>query len=109
MVQRIRVAPSRVTTRGARVIMPKVAAAIYQTAEYRDWRWAVIARSGGRCQDPQCADPMRETRLYADHVVELRDGGAPFDISNGMARCGSCHTRKTLEERARRMGRRGRG
>lgn len=78
----------------------------YSTPEHRAWRAAVIAKAGGRCQDPECATPGRGARLFADHVVELRDGGAAADPANGMARCGACHTRKTIAERAKRMARR---
>jgi len=87
---------------------PKQADPIYGTPEYRAWRATVIRRAGGRCQDPDCRTPARAAgqRLYADHVVELKDGGAPFDPANGLARCASCHTRKTAEERAKRMARR---
>jgi 5-methylcytosine-specific restriction protein A len=101
---KISAAKPRIATRAPRLASPKVAASIYQTAEYREWRRSVIGRSGGHCQDPACADPMRSTRLFADHVVELRDGGAPFDVVNGLARCGAYHSKKTLAERARRMG-----
>ena len=37
------------------------------------------------------------TRLFADHIVELRDGGNPFELANGQALCGSCHTIKTMQ------------
>ena len=36
-------------------------------------------------------------------VLFEEDGGAPFDVMNGRALCGSCHTRKTAAARARRM------
>lgn len=77
----------------------------YHTREYKQWREVVIALSGGRCQDPahEPARPREGITLFADHVVELKDGGAPYDPFNGMARCGACHTTKTLGERARRM------
>ncbi len=89
---------------------PKEAAPIYQTSEYERWRAAVIARAGGRCQDRKCKDPLRTgIRLFADHIVELKDGGAPFDVSNGLARCGSCHSRKTAIERVHRQRRLGGG
>ena len=102
---KIRAAKPRIATKAQRLRPPaKVAASIYATAQYRDWRAAVIRRSGGYCQDPLCADPLRSTRLFADHITELRDGGEPFDLANGMVRCGACHQRKTLAERARRMG-----
>ena len=40
--------------------------------------------------------------MFADHIVELKDGGAPYDLNNGQCLCGSCHTRKTVAERVRR-------
>jgi 5-methylcytosine-specific restriction protein A len=103
----------RITTLGLRVgvldsnrvRMPdKTADPIYHTPEYDAWREAVIAKAHGRCQDPLCKYPHRRgIRLFADHIKELQDGGAPFDEANGLARCGSCHTRKTAEVRAMRM------
>ena len=80
--------------------MPKQAAAHYLTPEHKAWRSAVVARAGGCCQ----ACGRSGVRLYADHVVELRDGGAPLDPSNGQALCGACHTRKTAAARAVRQG-----
>lgn len=84
---------------------PKRADDIYLTPEYQEWRTIVIEQSGGRCQDKEHEghNPMG-VRLYADHIIELKDGGAPFDPRNGLARCASCHTKKTLRERQRRMG-----
>jgi hypothetical protein len=78
---------------------------IYSSAAHRRWRDEILRRAGGRCQDPACRTPDRATRIYADHIVELKDGGA-FDLSNGLGRCGSCHTRKTLMARAARARRR---
>ena len=105
MRQQIRAAPSRVATRDTRAVKPppKTRASIYGTLEYKAWRAEIMRRSRGRCEDPGCAAPYETGRLFADHVVELRDGGAPFDPANGLARCGACHTRKTAAERARRM------
>lgn len=82
---------------------PKQAAPIYSTPEYAAWRRAVIARAAGRCQRPGCG--REGVRLFADHVVELQDGGDPFDVTNGQALCGSCHTAKTAAERAKRQRR----
>jgi hypothetical protein len=85
---------------------PKQTESIYSTPEFRAWRGRVIARANGRCQDPQHQGSHGGGRLYADHIKELKDGGAPFDDSNGMARCASCHTRKTVNSRlARHAGR----
>ena len=86
-------------TPGARV-QPKVADDWYATPEHREWRRAVIARSGGVCQ--KCG---RGGRLFADHIVEIADGGARLDLANGQALCGSCHTTKTAAARAARRSR----
>lgn len=79
---------------------PKVAAPIYGTPEYAEWRRVVIARAHGHCQSRGCI--RSGVRLFADHIVELKDGGAPFDPRNGQALCGSCHTTKTARARAER-------
>ena len=71
----------------------------YLTPEHRAWRAAVIAAAGHRCQS--CGHTGG--RLFADHIRELRDGGAPLDLANGQALCGTCHARKTATARARRM------
>jgi 5-methylcytosine-specific restriction protein A len=106
-VTKIRAAPPRIATRAPRFAMKKVRASVYGTLEHREWSAEIIRRSGGCCQDPACAAPYRAgARLFADHVVELRDGGG-FSLENGLARCGSCHSRKTLAERARRLARKG--
>lgn len=81
--------------------MPKVAEAHYNTPAHREWRAAVIARANGHCQGKGCI--RTGVRLFADHIVELRDGGAPFDVTNGQALCGSCHTVKTVNARAARL------
>jgi 5-methylcytosine-specific restriction protein A len=79
---------------------PKQAERIYSTPEYKAWRERVIKRARGRCQGTGCG--RTGGRLFADHIVELKDGGAPFDDSNGQALCGSCHTAKTAMARAAR-------
>lgn len=107
----VKAAPPRLKTSASRKVSGGVARSekradpFYSTREYRDWRALVIALAGGQCQDPahDPAKPREDGRLFADHIQELRDGGAPLDPLNGMARCGACHTRKTLAERARRM------
>lgn len=78
----------------------KVKDAYYDTPQHREWSAAVVARAGGACQE--CG--RTGTRLFADHIVELQDGGKPDDLSNGQALCGSCHTRKTGLERRTRIG-----
>ena len=76
----------------------KTAAPHYQTSEHREWSRRVIARAGGACQ--HCG--RKGVRLFADHIRELKDGGAPFDLGNGAAICGSCHTTKTARVKRQR-------
>ena len=84
---------------------PKQADKVYHTPEYRAWREAVIARAGRRCQavddhGRRCWKAEPGHRMFADHIMELRDGGEPFDLSNGQCLCGSHHVAKTASARA---------
>ena len=103
---RVKIAPPRLKAADSRRVKPeeKRALPIYSTSEYRVWRAEVIRRSGGQCQDPtHDLNRARSGKLYADHVQELRDGGAPIDPRNGLARCASCHERKTIAARVARL------
>ncbi len=74
----------------------------YNTPEHRTWRARVINRAHGVCQ--RCKQPVPHGhRLFADHIIELRDGGAPHDPNNGQALCYRCHSVKTLEAIAARL------
>ncbi len=94
----------RLHAAGPRVrVPPKVVDPHYQSDEHKAWRSAVIRRAAGRCQGPGCG--RTGDRLFADHIVELKDGGAAFDLDNGQALCGTCHTIKTARARkARQQG-----
>ena len=82
-------------------VPPKTADPWYLTPEHRAWAKAVVDRAG-RCED--CG--RTGTRLFADHVVEIKDGGAKLDAANGRARCGACHSAKTARVRAARHSQR---
>lgn len=41
--------------------------------------------------------------MFADHIKEVRDGGAPYDLMNGQCLCGRHHTIKTTQARAARL------
>lgn len=102
----LRTARPRIATADQRTARepPKVAHDHYASPEHKAWRAAVIARAGGRCQGAVCEKAHRTGyRLFADHITELRDGGAALDPANGMALCGACHTTKTIAARAKRM------
>jgi hypothetical protein len=101
---RMRTLGSRVGVADTRTVRPfvlvKQVDPHYSTPEHRRWREAVTARAAGRCE--KCG--RSDGRLFADHIVELADGGAPFALSNGQALCGSCHSTKTATERQGRAG-----
>lgn len=81
---------------------PKQADPYYLSDTHRAWVALVRRKAGYRCEKCGCQDPP----LYADHVIELRDGGSPTDPFNGQLLCSRCHTIKTNRERAKRMNRR---
>ncbi|MGE3743436.1 MAG: HNH endonuclease signature motif containing protein [Geminicoccaceae bacterium] len=53
---------------------------------------------------PGCGRADR--RMIVDHIVELKDGGAPLARNNLRLTCFACHASKTIAERAKRMARR---
>jgi hypothetical protein len=92
-----------IDTRAARP-PPRVHEPFYWSREWRDLLDRIVAKRGRRCEDHNCKSPdLTNRRIFGDHMVEIRDGGAKLDESNVMLRCGSCHTRKTNVERAKRV------
>jgi 5-methylcytosine-specific restriction protein A len=83
---------------------PKSANKFYLSPEWIALRDRVRREAGGRCQAPGCG--RIEQRMYVDHRVELKDGGAPLDRRNVWLLCGSCHSLKTAAERVRRTAER---
>lgn len=104
---RIGIAPPRIPTADSRRAPPtRTVDPIYYSREWRTLIARIIKGRGRRCEDPAHSgahDP--KARLFGDHIVELRDGGEPLEPSNVMLRCGSCHTRKTIEVRSQRARR----
>ena len=70
----------------------------YNSKEHRAWRTLIITRANGMCQWPSCN--AREQRMFADHIIEIRDGGSRTDPLNGQCLCAKHHAIKT--ERAKR-------
>lgn len=101
MATRLRTLRPSLATLDMRAVaaVAKAADPHYASPEHAAWRSAVIARAGHRCQ----ACGRDGTRLFADHIIEISDGGALTDPRNGQALCGSCHTIKTNRTRADRM------
>lgn len=85
---------------------PKQAQSLYHSAPYRIWREAVIARAGRRCEEivdgQRCRKGEPYHRMFADHKIEVRDGGDLFDVANGQCLCGAHHTAKTMRAKAAR-------
>lgn len=77
---------------------PKRADGFYTSLEWRALMKEIKAERPNCCE--RCG--RTGTRLFGDHVVELKDGGAPLDKRNVQLLCGSCHTAKTAQERAKR-------
>jgi len=90
---------------------PKTADVVYLTTDHRAWRRAVLDRAGNRCQalddGVRCTNAEPECRLFADHIIEIKDGGHATDIANGQALCGRHHSIKTNHARVLRLNDRG--
>lgn len=106
---RLRTLAPRIRTLDTRTVPlpPKRPDLVYQSPEFGAWRARVVARAGGQCQavdgGRRCDKAKPHHRMYADHIVALRDGGDPFDVSNGQCLCHMHHERKKVEERVARM------
>lgn len=98
---RLRRAPERLRSAPARLRpAPKVAAEVYRSAEWRALLARLIAQRGRRCE----ACGATGGRIYGDHKVELRDGGAPYDGANVQLLCAPCHGAKTERAKRERLG-----
>lgn len=80
---------------------PKVALPFYKSKDWRDLVARLIAKRGRRCEAKGCG---QGGRIYADHVVEIRDGGSTLDERNIQLLCAKCHGVKTEAARRRRAG-----
>jgi 5-methylcytosine-specific restriction endonuclease McrA len=99
---RLTLLPTRLApTRSERIAAPqqKVADPFYKSPEWLEARAECIARHFGFCV--HC--DRRPSRLFVDHIVELKDGGDPLSQSNLEPLCGSCHSVKTARARGERM------
>ncbi|MEM6381097.1 MAG: HNH endonuclease signature motif containing protein [Pseudomonadota bacterium] len=72
----------------------------YRSKGHLAWAARVKRRAGYTCE--RCGAAGDGVRLIADHIVERKDAGAPFDDSNGACLCQACHNTKTARaKRAR--------
>jgi hypothetical protein len=83
---------------------PKQRDPFYGSAEWKKLIASIVEERGRRCQ--QCGRTHdadgQPIRVFGDHELELKDGGAALDRSNIKLLCGSCHTAKTIAARAER-------
>jgi 5-methylcytosine-specific restriction endonuclease McrA len=76
----------------------------YDSTRWRSVRLAVLSRDRYACRIglPGC----RRRAGAVDHIIDWRDGGSWFDLSNLRAACISCNTalrNRRVAERARRL------
>ena len=83
---------------------PKVADTFYSSPAWIALRDRVRREAGGRCEVAGCG--RIERGMIVDHIVELKDGGAPLDRSNARLMFRTHHNQKTIAERAKRTARR---
>jgi len=85
----------------------KIKNPIYDSPEFRQWRAIVVARANGQCEaivnGVRCSKSAPQHRMYADHIIELRDGGSLTDPNNGQCLCRSHHELKTVAMRKQRL------
>ena len=67
--------------------------AFYYTQAWKD------ARAAYRAKHPICEICGKAKSVIVDHIVELTDGGDPFDERNFQALCIACHNKKTAKEK----------
>lgn len=70
----------------------------YDQGRVLDWsvtRRLALLRDHGICRADGCGRPATEV----DHIVEIQDGGAEFDLENVRSLCHDCHVVKTSARR----------
>ncbi len=53
-----------------------------------------------RDRNPLCEVCGKAAAVMVDHVIPIKDGGAPMELANLQALCWKCHNIKTGKERA---------
>ena len=71
----------------------------YHTARWRNLRKQQLTKHPLCINFEECGN----VATIVDHIVEVKDGGAKFDLGNTQSMCRSCHSRKTAEEKKKRF------
>lgn len=77
--------------------MPKLADALYTSPEWRGLVKRIKAKRGPYCE--RCGSSHR---VIGDHIIEVKDGGAPLDEANVELLCAAHHNAKTAKARGER-------
>ena len=89
-------APDRLRPPPARIAAPpKVAEPLYQSRAWRAMAERLKRERGIVCEGADHQGARACASVIADHVHEVKDGGATLDPSNIMLLCPACHARKT--------------
>lgn len=80
--------------------MPKRADQFYLSAAWRSLVKEIKQARGNYCET--CGTGGKGARIIGDHIIELKDGGAPLDPQNIKLLCSRHHGIKTAQARARR-------
>ena len=71
---------------------------------YRTPRW-VETRKRKLQISPFCEECRKNgtitTGRLVDHIIPIKQGGAPYDLDNLQTLCWSCHSRKSIQEGSR--------
>ena len=107
---RLKTFSSRLKTIDTRKVKPpeKVVESFYSSAKWVETRAAILNRDNYTCVRPGCGrhgGKFGGERMFVDHIVERKDGGADFDPENLETLCGGHHTEKTHAARVERHGR----
>lgn len=100
MIAPLRRLQPRISTLNTSVVrtLPRKTESVYSTQMWRDARTQALKRARYTCSALGCS--RNRCRLFVDHIIELRDGGAPYEQSNLQVLCGEHHTLKTNAVRA---------
>ncbi|WP_289296486.1 HNH endonuclease signature motif containing protein [uncultured Reyranella sp.] len=101
MMARVTMLQPRVVTVDTSIARPppKTALPFYSSPDWIALRNAERVAAKGICRRPGCG----KRGFIVDHIVEIRDGGAPLDARNVELLCSSHHVLKTNAVRADRQ------
>lgn len=77
---------------------PKLTVPLYSSKGWLGLMARLKRQRGNACE--RCGT---KGRVVGDHIIELKDGGAPLEETNIQLLCWPCHTTKTNQARAARI------